>query len=135
MDASIFDSALSHTRRSDASKNRKENSVSTFGRFRLWTSFESSPVSVKYLSSCYEALKKWFCKTDGQVRIGRLRFGNPRTGKRRSSGGIAHEFVRILDERNSRKGSTNNHLSSVDYTSESKPRSRFSSSSIKRARY
>ena len=47
MDASIFDSALSHTRRSDASEKREENSVSTFGRFRLWTSFESSPVSVK----------------------------------------------------------------------------------------
>ena len=43
VDASIFDSALSHTRRSDAS----ENSGSTFGRFRLWTSFESSHVSVK----------------------------------------------------------------------------------------
>ena len=27
MDASIFDSALSHTRRSDASENRKENRV------------------------------------------------------------------------------------------------------------
>ena len=26
----------------------EENSVSTLGRFRLWTSFESSPVSVKY---------------------------------------------------------------------------------------
>ena len=49
MDASIFDSALSHTRRSDASKKREEKSVSTFGRFRLWTSFESSPVSVKKL--------------------------------------------------------------------------------------
>ena len=24
---------------------KEENSVSTFGRFRLWTSFESSPVS------------------------------------------------------------------------------------------
>ena len=47
VDASIFDSALSHTRRSDASEKRKENSESTFGRFRLWTSFESSPVSVK----------------------------------------------------------------------------------------
>ena len=48
VDASIFDSALSHTRRSDASeKKREENNVSTFGRFRLWTSFESSPVSVK----------------------------------------------------------------------------------------
>ena len=47
VDASIFDSALSHTRRSDVSKKREENSVSTFGRFRLWTSFESSPVSVK----------------------------------------------------------------------------------------
>ena len=47
MGASIFDSVLSHTRRSDASEKREENSVSTFGRFRLWTSFESSPVSVK----------------------------------------------------------------------------------------
>ena len=46
VDASIFESALSHTRRSDASKKREENIVSTFGRFRLWTSFESSPVSV-----------------------------------------------------------------------------------------
>ena len=43
----IFDSALSHSRRSDASEKREENSVSTFQRFRLWTSFQSSPVSVK----------------------------------------------------------------------------------------
>ena len=28
-------------------KKREENSASTFGRFRLWTSFESSPLSVK----------------------------------------------------------------------------------------
>ena len=47
VDACIFDSALSHTRRSDASEKIIGNSVSTFGRFRLWTSFESSPVSVK----------------------------------------------------------------------------------------
>ena len=47
VDASIFYSALSYTRRSDAPKKREENSVSTFGRFRLWTSFESSHVSVK----------------------------------------------------------------------------------------
>ena len=47
VDASIFDSALSHTRCSDASEKKEENSVSTFERFRLWTSFESSPVSVK----------------------------------------------------------------------------------------
>ena len=47
VDTSIFDSALSHTRRSDASKKREEKSASTFERFRLWTSFESSPVSVK----------------------------------------------------------------------------------------
>ena len=48
VDASLFDSAQGHTRRRDASeKKREENSVSTFGRFRLWTSFESSPVSVK----------------------------------------------------------------------------------------
>ena len=35
------------TRRSDASEKREENSASTFGQIRLWTSFESSPVSVK----------------------------------------------------------------------------------------
>ena len=46
VDASIFDSALSHTRRSDASEKREENSVSTFGRFRLWTSFKSLSVLV-----------------------------------------------------------------------------------------
>ena len=47
VDASFFDSALSHTRRSDASeKKREENSVSTFGRFRPWTTLESSLVSV-----------------------------------------------------------------------------------------
>ena len=33
VDASIFHSALSHTRRSEASEKREENSVSTFGRF------------------------------------------------------------------------------------------------------
>ena len=47
VDARFFDSALSHTRRSDASEKREENSVSFFGRFRLRTSFESSPLSVK----------------------------------------------------------------------------------------
>ena len=30
-------------------KKREEKSVSSFRRFRLWTSFESSPVSVKIL--------------------------------------------------------------------------------------
>ena len=55
MDASIFDSGLSHTRRSDASEKREENSVSTFGSFRLWTSFESSPVSVKL----YHRFQRW----------------------------------------------------------------------------
>ena len=35
MDASISDSALHHTRRSDASEKREENTVSIFGRFRL----------------------------------------------------------------------------------------------------
>ena len=48
MDASIFDSALGHTLRSDGSEKREEKSASTFGRFRMWTSFESSPVSVKH---------------------------------------------------------------------------------------
>ena len=36
------ESYVARTRRKKA-----ENSVSNFGRFRLWTSFESSPVSVK----------------------------------------------------------------------------------------
>ena len=53
VNTSIFDSALSHTRRPDASEKREENSVSTFERFRLWTSFESSPVSVKDLLRLY----------------------------------------------------------------------------------
>ena len=39
--------SMTHTPSSDASEKKEENSVSTFGRFRLWTSFESSPVSVK----------------------------------------------------------------------------------------
>ena len=30
-------------------EKREENSVSTFGRFRLWTSFESSPASLNIL--------------------------------------------------------------------------------------
>ena len=47
VDASIFDAALSHTRRSDASEKKQKILASTFERFRLWTSFESSPVSVK----------------------------------------------------------------------------------------
>ena len=46
VDASIFDSALSHTLRSEASEKRGEKSASIFGRFRLWTSFEFPPVSV-----------------------------------------------------------------------------------------
>ena len=58
MDASFFDSTLSHTRRSDASEKREENSVSFFGRFRLWTSFESSPVSFKhYFDEKYHFIK------------------------------------------------------------------------------
>ena len=50
VNASIFDSALSHTRRSNASEKRSKTrggAVFTFERFRLWISFESSPVSVK----------------------------------------------------------------------------------------
>ena len=39
-----FDSALSHTRRLDAAE---KNSLHTLDQIRLWTSFESSPVSVK----------------------------------------------------------------------------------------
>ena len=42
VEASIFDSALSHTRRSDASKKRRKILASTFGRFRVGTSFEFS---------------------------------------------------------------------------------------------
>ena len=47
VDASVFDSVLSHTRRSDASEKKEKILASTFGRFRLWTRFESSPVSIK----------------------------------------------------------------------------------------
>ena len=49
VDASISDSALSHSHRSDVAEKREDNSVSTSGRFRLWTSFESSPVSVNII--------------------------------------------------------------------------------------
>ena len=38
-------------------KKREENSVSTVGRFRLWTSFESSPVSVKFGSRITSMIK------------------------------------------------------------------------------
>ena len=48
VDASFFDSTLSHTRRSDASK-KKRILASTFGQIRLWTSFESLPVSGKVI--------------------------------------------------------------------------------------
>ena len=34
-----FHSGLSHTRRSDASEKRKDDSMSTFGQIRLWRSF------------------------------------------------------------------------------------------------
>ena len=47
VDAIFFDSARSHTRRSDASEKEKKIFASTFGQIRLWTTFESSPVSVK----------------------------------------------------------------------------------------
>ena len=40
-------------------KKREENSVSTFGRFRLWTSFESSPVSVNTWFFRHFSLKNW----------------------------------------------------------------------------
>ena len=46
VDASIFDSSLSHTPRSDTSEKKTKILSSNFGRFRMWTSFESSPVSV-----------------------------------------------------------------------------------------
>ena len=48
VDASIFDSALSHTRRSEASEKKKNILASTSERFRLWTSLEASPVSFKF---------------------------------------------------------------------------------------
>ena len=48
VDASFFDSALSHTRRSDASeKKEKKILASTLVQIRLWRSFEYSLVSVK----------------------------------------------------------------------------------------
>ena len=92
VDASIFDLALSHTRRSDAAKKREENSVSTFGRFPLWTSFESSPVSVK--------IKKWiiiiiisnFVISQFIPSLVTLSIVNEKNGNsRRSSAGIMSE--------------------------------------------
>ena len=59
VDARIFDSALSHTRRSKAREKKEENSVFTFGRFCLWTSFESSPVSVNTWFFRHFSLKNW----------------------------------------------------------------------------
>ena len=52
VDASIFDSVVPSRYRvilvaRTRPKKREEKSVSTFGRFLMWTSFESSPVSVK----------------------------------------------------------------------------------------
>ena len=48
VNASIFDSALSQTRRSDASeKKEKKILASTLVQICLWTRFESSLVSVK----------------------------------------------------------------------------------------
>ena len=44
-------------------KKREENSVSTFGRFRLWTSFESSPVSVKLIYNRISTLRRSGLKT------------------------------------------------------------------------
>ena len=45
-------------------RKKEENSVSTFGRFRLWTSFESSPVSVnyKFLPSIHHYFDSTFSK-------------------------------------------------------------------------
>ena len=50
VDASIFDSALSHTRQSDASEKEKKILASTLVQIRLSTSFESSLVSVNFKS-------------------------------------------------------------------------------------
>ena len=41
----------------NASVKSEENNVSTFGGFRLWTSFEISPVSVKIGALKYLILK------------------------------------------------------------------------------
>ena len=72
VDANIFDSALSHTRHSDASEEKEKNSVSTFGRFRLWTSFESSPVSVN--GSVYACFNSCLLRVYGGCRSDRRRF-------------------------------------------------------------
>ena len=62
VDASISDSALSQTRRSDASEKRRKILASTFGRFRLWISFDSWPESFKISLSkiIYQKLNKNF---------------------------------------------------------------------------
>ena len=47
----IFGSALSHTHRSDPLEKKEKKKRGHFGQIRLWTSFESSPVSVKKFES------------------------------------------------------------------------------------
>ena len=51
VDASISDSAHSHTGPSDAAEKKKKILASTFEGFRLWTSFEYSPILVKSVKS------------------------------------------------------------------------------------
>ena len=63
VDASSFDSALSHTRRLGPVGKKEKNSVSTFGRFRLWTSLDFSPVSGKI--SKFQIIEYWV--TDWQT--------------------------------------------------------------------
>ena len=68
VDASIFDSALSHTCRSEASEKKEENSVSTFGRFRLWTGFESPHVSVQTETLDFLCHKKTLARLFGRIK-------------------------------------------------------------------
>ena len=71
VDASIFDSALSLTGRSDVSEKREENSVPTFGRFRLWTSLESSPVRYDrvqvFLNTVWKRVSAFICDLKHKV--------------------------------------------------------------------
>ena len=60
-------------------RKKRKKSVSTFGRFRLWTSFESSPVSVKRLN--VEKIQFLFSRNPPQTQIVTFLLGCEYLGK------------------------------------------------------
>ena len=82
MDASISDSALSRTRCSDVSEKRRKILASTFGRFHLWKSFESGPVSLKVNRNRLKKKKKKVIKLSiKRYRRGLETFPQAKTSK------------------------------------------------------